>query len=207
MRFSDVIDTREELRAVIGEPNEVVTRKTLSFLDVHCQTFIARAPFVLLASSDGAGHHDISPRGDPPGFVRVVDERTLVVPDRPGNRRADTMENLLENPKIGLIFLIPGKTETLRVSGTATIVQDRALLASMAVRGKAPKLGIVVHVEEAFFHCSKCMIRSGLWRPEDWPSLEGLPSLAKTMVDAGKLELTQAEMHQRVVKDEEDRLY
>jgi hypothetical protein len=117
------------------------------------------------------------------------------------------MENILQNPSVGLIFMIPGKTETLRISGVASIVRDPDLLASMAIRGKAPKLAIVVDVQEAFFHCSKCMIRSKLWQPQEWPSLEGLPRLAETMVDAGKPELTEGEMHEIVVTDERERLY
>jgi uncharacterized protein len=127
---------------------------------------------------------DISPRGDAPGFVRILDDRTLAVPERPGNRRADTFTNLLENPTVGLIFLIPGKTETLRVSGTARIVRDSDLRDSMSVHGKAPDFALVVETEEAFFHCSKCVMRSNLWKPAEWPALEGLLSLAQTMVDA-----------------------
>ena len=206
-RFERVVRTREELRGVIPEPSGLVTRKTLTRLDRHCAAFIARSPFVLLASADGAGNVDVSPKGDPPGFVKVFDDRTLAIPDRPGNQRADSMENILQNPKVGLIFLIPGKTETLRVGGVATIVRDEALLASMAVRGRSPALAVVVEVEEAFFHCSKCMIRSKLWQPERWPDLAGLPRLAETMVDAGELELTEAEMHRIVEDDEVRRLY
>lgn len=206
-RFDSVIETRDQLRSVVAEPSELVTRKCLTSLDRHCGTFIARSPFVLLASADREGNVDVSPKGDPPGFVRILDQQTLAIPDRPGNQRADSMENILQNPKVGLIFLIPGKTETLRVSGVATIVRDPALLDSMAIRGQRPKLAIVVKVEEAFFHCSKCMIRSRLWQPDRWPDLTGLPTLAQTMVDAGKLELSEAAMHQIVQDDERERLY
>lgn len=191
----------------MGQPNEVVTRKTLSRLDRHCRTFIARSPFVVLSTADATGRQDVSPRGDPVGFVQVLDDTTLAVPDRLGNRRADSMENLLQNPRAGLIFFVPGKTETLRVSGIAAITKDPGLLASMAVRGRTPNLALVVHVEEAFFHCSKALIRSGLWDPGEWPRLDGLPTLAETMVDAGKLELPKDEMHERVRRDERDRLY
>lgn len=206
-RFNDVIETREQFRAVMGEPGDKVTRKSLSALDRHCGVFIGRAPFVLIASADADGNADVSPKGDPVGFVKIIDETTLAIPDRLGNKRADTIENILQNPNVGLIFLIPGKTETLRVSGTAQVVRDETLRTSMAVKGKSPDFAIVVSVKEAFFHCSKCMIRSKLWQSEYWPNLDGLPRLAETMVDAGKLELSESEMHKIVVNDELERLY
>ncbi|HCU89932.1 MAG TPA: pyridoxamine 5'-phosphate oxidase [Gammaproteobacteria bacterium] len=206
-RYKDVIETTEQFRSIMGDPIELVTRKTLSHLDRHCGVFIERSPFVLLASSDTDGNFDVSPKGDPEGFVKIMDKHTLAIPDRPGNRRADSIENILHNPKVGLIFLIPGKTETLRISGTAKIVRDTDLRTSMAVRGRSPEFVIVVEVVEAFFHCSKCMIRSKLWQPDHWPSLEGLPRLAETMVDAGKLELSESELHTLVMNDEVERLY
>jgi len=205
--FDHVIETREQLRAVLKEPSELVTRKSLAQLDKYCGVFIAKSPFVLLATADSHGNTDISPKGDPVGFVKVLNDKTLVVPDRPGNHRADSLENIIQNPNVGLIFLIPGKTETLRVSGTAQIVRDQDLRDSMAMRGRSPELAIVVTVEEAFFHCSKCMIRSKLWEHEQWPSLEGLPRLAETMVNAGKLDLTEEQMHEIVLNDERERLY
>ncbi len=206
-RFNDIINTREQLRSILREPSERVARKTLRSLDKHCGVFIGRSPFLLLASADVEGNVDVSPKGDPPGFVKVLDRQTLVIPDRPGNYRADSMENILQNPKVGLIFLIPGKTETLRVSGTAQIVRDAGLRKSMAINNRSPELAIVVTVKEAFFHCSKCVIRSKLWEQEHWPSLDGLPRLAETMVDAGQLELTEQEMHEIVMNDERQRLY
>lgn len=206
-RFKDIITTRDHFREIMGEPSELVTRKTLSSLDQHCATFINRSPFALISSVDTQGNMDISPKGDPAGFVKIIDETTLAIPDRLGNRRADTIENLLQNPRIGLIFLIPGKSETLRVSGSAQIVRDKDLRASMAMQGKSPDFAIVINVEEAFFHCSKCMIRSKLWNAKNWPSLEGLPRLAETMVDAGKLEISKDQMHEIVINDEKTRLY
>ena len=206
-RFSDVIETREQFREIMDEPHEIVTGKTMDKLDRHCGAFIQRSPFLLLSSVDAAGNIDISPKGDPEGFVRILDEHTLAIPDRPGNHRADTIENILQNPRIGLIFLIPGKTETLRVSGSAMIVRDQDLRSSMAIRERSPDFAIVVSVEEAFFHCSKCMIRSKLWQQEHWPDLEGLPRLADTMVDAAKLELTADQMHEIITSDERERLY
>ena len=205
--FKDVITTREAFREIMGEPSELVTRKTLTTLDKHCATFINRSPFALICSVDNRGDMDISPKGDPAGFVKILDNETLAIPDRLGNRRADTIENLLQNPRVGLIFLIPGKTETLRVSGSARIVRDESLRASMSVQGKSPDFVIVLDVEEAFFHCSKCMIRSKLWEVDHWPDLEGLPRLAETMVDAGKLEISESQMHDIVLNDEKTRLY
>jgi uncharacterized protein len=144
-------------------------------------------PFVLIASANARGQMDISPKGDAPGCVRVLDDKTLAIPDRPGNRRADTFTNVLENPRVGLIFFVPGKSETLRVSGGATIVRDADLRGSMSARGKTPDFVLAVDVEEVFFHCSKCIVRSSLWIQQAWPSLDGLPSLAQTMVDAAAL--------------------
>lgn len=208
MEFAQEITTHEQLRALMGEPvNPLVVGKVLSQLDAHCRTFIARAPFVLISSSDKDGRMDISPRGDPEGFVKILDDKTLAIPDRPGNQRYDTLTNLIDNPRIGLIFLIPGKRETLRVSGSARIILDPDLLETMAESGKAPKLAIVVDVEEAFFHCAKSMIRSKLWQPEEWPSLEGLPSLAQTMLYATKAPMPLDFVEERVAEDAEQRLY
>ena len=206
-KFKEIIKTREEFRSIMKEPSELVTRKTLLYLDKHCGAFINRSPFILLATADANGNVDISPRGDPIGFVKILDEKTLLIPDRPGNRRADSIENILQNPKVGLFFLIPGKTETLRISGTATVVRDSDIRDSMAIKGKSPDFVIAVEVQEAFFHCSKCMIRSQLWKPDQWPNLDGLPNLAETMVDAGNLELSKEDMHEIVLKDEKERLY
>lgn len=207
MQFKDIITDPAEFRQLMGEPPPPCVAKTIVRLDRHCRDFIARSPFLLIASSNVRGQMDISPKGDPPGFVRVLDELTLAIPDRPGNRRADTYTNVLENPGVGLIFLVPGKSETLRISGRATIVRDGELRESMAVRGKTPHFALVVEVEEAFFHCSKCIIRSRLWNPQEWPALEGLPNLAQTMVDGGQLPMPVEELEVIIRQDEKDRLY
>ena len=167
--FKDVVGTLDELRALMGEPSEIALRKDIGRLDEHCRAFIARAPFVLVATADRAGRCDVSPKGDAPGFVLVVDDRTLLVPDRPGNKRFDGMRNLLENPGIGLLFLVPGSEETLRVNGRARIVRDAVWLARLAAQGKTPQLAIAVDVEESFLHCAKCVKRSGLWETDRWP--------------------------------------
>ena len=206
-RFDDVITTEAELRAVIGEPSHRVRGKVVPHLDEHCRAFIARSPFLLIASGDGAGHLDVSPKGDPPGFVQVLDDHTLAVPDRPGNRRVDTFLNLLERPEVGLIFLIPGTRETLRVSGTAAIVRDARLRERMAVDGRVPDLTLVVMVERALFHCPKCMIRSKLWQPDAWPDTSDLATLGEIMVAHGKLAETVEEMQAIIDRDGRERLY
>ena len=207
MRFSDVVTDPVQLRDFIGEPPPPCVAKTITRLDIHCKSFIARSPFVLIGSSNARGEMDISPKGDAPGFVRVLDDHTLAIPDRPGNRRADTFTNVLQNSKIGLLFLIPGKTETLRISGTAAIVRDVDLRESMAARGKVPDFALGLHVEEAFFHCSKCIIRSSLWTPETWPALDGLPNLARTMIDAAALPMPIEALEEIIRQDEVERLY
>ena len=207
MEFSEVVTTEEQFRAIIGHPNERVVRKHLAALDSHCRTFIARCPFVVIASADEEGRMDVSPKGDPPGFVQVIDDRTLAIPERPGNRQAATFSNLVRNHRIALLFLIPGKDETLRVGGSAVIVRDAALRERMMVAGRIPEFAIVVTVDEAFFHCAKCVIRSHLWDAAHWPDLTGLPTLAQAMVDAGKLEQTPAELQRLIDKDQRERLY
>ncbi|MGD9714785.1 MAG: MSMEG_1061 family FMN-dependent PPOX-type flavoprotein, partial [Thermomicrobiales bacterium] len=165
---SGVVSTLEELREVLGMPSQSVIDKQLSHLDRHSRYFIGRSPFILVGTSSREGKCDVSPKGDQPGFVKVIDERNILIPDRPGNRRADTLINLLENPQIGTIFLIPGVEETLRVNGRATITRDQSLLAPCAVAGKSPSLGIIVEVDEVYFHCAMAFKRSSLWSSVDW---------------------------------------
>lgn len=157
------ITTLTELRSIYGYPSYRVQRKCLSRLDFHCRNLIAASPFLVIGSSRPCGLADVSPRGDTPGFVQVLDDKTLLIPDRPGNNRLDTMTNILENPNVGLVFLIPGINEVLRVNGTAKITQDPNLLLPNAVNGKLPKTAIVVTVSEAFLHCAKALLRSKLW--------------------------------------------
>ena len=160
------VSDRATLQQRIGEPVAHVATKEMPCLDEHCRHFISLSPFLCLGTMDADGKADVSPRGDPPGFVTVLDERTILIPDRPGNRRADSMQNILANPSVGLLFLVPGVEETLRLNGRASVVEDPALLAGMAVRGKAPKLAIRVEIEEVFFHCAKALMRSRLWDPD-----------------------------------------
>lgn len=188
MNFSEVVLNESALRTVLGAPAERAVRKELVRLDVHCRALIARSPLVLVASSDAAGRCDVSPKGDPPGFVHVLDDETLALPDRPGNRRADTFSNVLQNAHVGLLFIIPGKLETLRVNGRAQIVRDTALRERMQVAGKVPALALVVTVEQAFIHCGKCILRSRLWDAGTWPDTSALPSQAQCLVEHGLLD-------------------
>lgn len=206
-RFREVVTTEEHFRSVMGSPSALVTRKELNELDSHAREFIGRSPFLLIGTSGADGRMDMSPKGDPPGFVRVLDEKTLAIPDRLGNRRADTFLNLVVNDQIGLIFFVPGKQETLRVSGRAIIVRDLEIREQMAVGDRLPEFAIIVAVDQMFFHCAKCVIRSNLWKPELWPTLSGLSSLAETMVSAGKLRESVEEMQAIVDKDAATRLY
>lgn len=170
------IESEDALRALLGEPQPVVCAKITDRLNAKTRTFIERSPFVLLATSDDAGNCDVSPRGDPAGFVRILDERTLLVPERPGNRLADSLRNILRNPRVGLLFVLPGVGETFRVNGRATLTTDAALLAPSAVAGKPPKLGILVDIESAYTHCPKAFIRSQLWDAATFVDATALPT-------------------------------
>jgi uncharacterized protein len=171
-----VITDEDALRELLGEPADVVRAKVTDRLSDLTKQFVERSPFVLLATSAPDGTCDVSPRGDPPGFVRVLDERTLLLPERPGNRLADSLRNILANPHVGLLFVIPGVGDTLRVNGRATIVTDPGLLEPSAVEGKVPKLGLVIEVDEAFTHCSKAFLRSKLWDPSRHVDRSELPT-------------------------------
>jgi PPOX class probable FMN-dependent enzyme len=206
-RFNDVVTSEEQFRAVMGNPMPPVVKKEISYLDANCRRFIAKCPFVLISSCDGEGRMDISPKGDPAGFVQVLDDSTLAIPDRPGNRRADTFKNILQNDRVGLFFLIPGKQETLRASGRGIIVRDLSLREQMAISSKIPDFAIVVTVDQVFFHCPKCVIRSHLWSPETWPDKTGLPSLAEAVVAAGKLDISVEQVQEMIEHDAKTRLY
>ena len=172
----NVITNEAQLRAIIGDPSETVLLKLYDRINELTGEFIERSPFVCVATIDPEGGLDVSPRGDPAGFVRVLDERTLLIPERPGNKIADTLRNLLADPRIALLFLIPGVGDTFRVNGHAVITDDAELLAQCAVDGKLPKLGLLVSVEEAYTHCPKAMIRSDLWNPQRHIERGALPS-------------------------------
>jgi PPOX class probable FMN-dependent enzyme len=170
------ITDEAELRSILGTPSPVVASKISDRLNDLTRQFIERSPFVCVATKLPDGGIDVSPRGDPASFVRILDERTLLIPERPGNRLADTLTNLLGDPAIGLLFLIPGVGDSFRVNGRAYVTDDPELLAASAVEGSPPKLGIVVSIEEAYTQCSKALIRSDLWNPEHHIDRSELPS-------------------------------
>ena len=166
-RFGEVITTEQDLRKIVGPANRWFTSKILNRLDRRCQEFIAASPFVVVGSTDTFGMVDLSPKGDRAGFVRCLDDATLAIPDRRGNRRVDTFHNLLQNPGVGLIFFVPHQRETLRVTGRAMIVRDQDVRSAMD-HGQVPDLAMIVGVEKAFFHCGKCITRSNLWNYDEY---------------------------------------
>src|SRR5215475_14858804 len=191
------ITDEPELRAILGTPSDVVCSKISDRLNDLTRQFIERSPFVCVATKLPDGGIDVSPRGDPPSFVRILDERTLLIPERPGNRLADTLTNLLADPAIGLLFLIPGVGDTFRVNGRAYITDDPELLAASAVEGSPPKLGIVVSIEEAYTQCPKALIRSDLWNPEHHIDRSELPSSGEIMRAVREDESFDAEKYDR----------
>ena len=206
-RFRDVITSPEEMREIVGDIFPVAATKVIDHLDAFCVGFIAHAPFFVIGSGGGDRDVEVSPKGDPAGFVRVLDKNTLAIPDRPGNARMDTFMNVLENPRVSMIFIVPGRKDTLRVIGKAQIVRDEDLRQSMIIKGKVPELAMVVHVEHAFFHCAKCMVRSSLWEPAGWPDRSGMPSLGAALVAHSKLTEPAEEVDDYLEADEREGLY
>ncbi|NDU74692.1 pyridoxamine 5'-phosphate oxidase family protein [Actinomadura sp. DSM 109109] len=176
------ITSAAELRELLGAPMRRAIDKERTTLHDWDRAWLARSPFCLIATSDAAGNCDVSPKGDPPGFTHVIDGTTIALPDRPGNRRADGFMNLLSNPHVGLIFFVPGRAETLRINGRATLVREAPFFDAMVVKGHRPALALVVDIEQIFFHCAKALMRSKLWKPEEWDP-EALPPHARIVKD------------------------
>jgi PPOX class probable FMN-dependent enzyme len=196
-----------ELRPLYHDPSSMVIEKQIDRIDPHCRNFIARSPLVILGSIHPVRGMDVSPRGDPPGFVKVLDEHHLAIPDRPGNNRLDTMENLLENPKIGLLFIIPGIADVLRINGTARLTRAQPLLESMAANGKLPKLALVVSVTEVFLHCARALMRARLWSNDYRVERNQLPTLGRMIVEQGKPAGVTAEEADARINAAYDNLY
>lgn len=193
------IETLAALRRVYRRPTGRAVIKTLPALDHHCRRFIELSPFLVIASGDGQGTMDASPRGEEPGFVHVLDDRTLAIPDRPGNNRLDTLENILANPAVGLIFFVPGVEETLRINGTAEIRDNAELLARFEVEGKRPATVLIVRMGEAYLHCAKALMRSRLWSDEVRVDRSVLPSMGRMLKD--QIGLTEEPESQEVMRE------
>jgi PPOX class probable FMN-dependent enzyme len=194
--FQDVITTEAELREHYRQPPELTQRKRIDHLDAHCRAFIEHATFVLLGSRAPDGTADVSPKGGPPGFVVTLDEHHLAIPDLKGNNLLDTFTNLLGDPAIGLLFVIPGQDETLRVNGTAAIVRDEAVLDQCAIRDQRPTAAIGVTVSEAFIHCAKAFRRGVMWKPDEWPDRTDLASAACMLRDHVEIEAAAEDIEQ-----------
>jgi PPOX class probable FMN-dependent enzyme len=183
-KATDLVTTEEQLRAIVpNPPNGTQDVKIIDHIDKHCRVWIERSPFLVMTTSDADGRLDCSPKGDPAGFVKVLDDKTLAIPDRPGNRRFDGFLNIFQTGRVGLIFFVPNRNETVRVNGTAELVRDLPLREGMSIKGRVPELAVLVRVEEAFYHCGKAIIRSGLWAPDKAAPTEGLPTYAEANVD------------------------
>jgi PPOX class probable FMN-dependent enzyme len=206
-RIIDTLQTIDDLRGVIGQPGSLAVRKDIGRIDSNFAGYIARSPFMLLSTYGESGTCDVSPRGDKPGFAKILDEAHLALPERPGNRRADSLQNIMETGRVALLFLIPGMGETLRINGTAAITRDSRLLESMAVDGKPPLVSIVVTVEEAYLHCPKAFLRSQLWNAGAWPDPEERPSVACIYQDQLSLEHVPIDAIQASLAEDEKHLW
>lgn len=195
------INTVEELRELLGHPSELVEKKVISYLDHHCYDFISKSPFLVISTSDERGNCDVSPRGDKPGFVYMLDQNRLVIPERRGNKRLDTLKNILANPNVGLLFIIPGMGETLRVNGKASLTTDVSVLEKMTAQNVQPLVGIEVEVEECYIHCAKAFRRSGLWESHTWPDSTSLPSAAKILFEHSRIEGTSVDDIEESLKE------
>ena len=196
----------DDLRSLYPEPSALAVAKQLDRLDPHAVHFIGRSPFLVMATADASGACDASPRGDAPGFVAVLDERRLVIPDRPGNNRVDSLGNLAANPQVGLLFFVPGVLETLRVNGRAALTTDAAHLAPLAVEGRTPRSALLVTVEEVYFHCGKALKRSSLWDPARHAEAGEIPTLGRILADQTRA-IGVAEAEARVATGYRDHLY
>jgi hypothetical protein len=206
--FKDVVTTEAELRSIVtGGPSERAVMKERGRLDDQSRAFIGLSPFLLLATSGADGTCDVSPKGDAPGFVHVVDDERLVIPERNGNKRMDSMKNLLTNSHIGLLFVVPGLDYTLRINGRAWITRDPQLLDSMTAHGVVPKLAVGVEVQQAYFHCVKSFRRSGLWAHATWPSADALPSYACTVFNQIKPANGTVDDWEQQIKESDAKLY
>jgi hypothetical protein len=205
--FQHLLTTEADIRELVGKPFERSIRKERNSIDELCRGFIARSPFLLMATSGSNGTCDVSPKGDAAGFVKVLDEKRFVIPERNGNNRLDGISNILANPNVGLIFIIPGCDYTLRINGRACVTRDPELLAATAAHGVTPKFAIGVETEQAFFHCVKSFRRARLWMHAQWPSLDDLPSYACTVFNQIQPDNATLEDYERTINESNAKLY
>ncbi len=203
----EIVDNREKLRTHYDLPSHYVSDKEIDHVDALAARFIEQTGLVFLSTQRADGQLDISPRGDPPGFMKLISPTLLALPDRPGNHRVDTFENILQNPQIGLICVIPGHRDTLRISGEACLVCDEKLAETCAISGKPALSVLLIKVTRVLCHCPKAFVRGGVWAQEKWPDTTSVPSLAEMMSAHGKLEDSVAEIEGVVRRDGENRLY
>ncbi|SMF79606.1 hypothetical protein SAMN05661091_1738 [Paenibacillus uliginis N3/975] len=199
------ITSEEELREMLGYPSPLVVKKTIDHIDSHAMNFIRQSPIIFISTSDVSGACDVSPRGDAAGFVHMIDSKHLVIPERPGNRRMDSILNILSNPYIGIVFVIPQIEETLRVNGKACVTKDKNILESMMANGKIPSVGIGVTVEECYIHCAKSFKRSKLWDHESWPDRSTLPKPSEIL--AAHTGAREEDVRKSLKESYEKRLY
>jgi PPOX class probable FMN-dependent enzyme len=203
-----VLETETALRELYGTPGELAAKKQLTYLDKHARRFLELCPFLVISTQGADGLGDVSPKGDAPGFVAVLDDRTILIPDRPGNNRIDTLGNLTENPGVGILFMIPGVNETLRINGHARVIADTGLLTQFAVRDRLPKTGILVEVKEMYLHCAKALVRSKLWDDDYRVERTVLPSLGQMIADQVEdATVDVAAADRRIADSEKNNLY
>lgn len=188
------IETKDQLRAVYQMPGDTAVRKQLDRLDVHARHFLEKSPFVMIGSQDLAGNGDVTPKGDGAGFIHVLDDTTVAIPDRPGNNRLDTWENILENPAVGLCCMIPGMNETLRINGEGRLTVDADLCQKLAMNGRPALSVLVIKIRQVYMHCAKAYIRSALWKPESWPDRSEIPTLGEIIRDQLEITASAAEI-------------
>ena len=198
--FATALQDEAALRELYEMPNAVVAQKEIDHLDVHCRRYLELCSFALIASADSSGRCDVTPRGGPPGFIRVLDDRLLAIPDATGNKRLDTMRNVVQTGRAGLLLLLPGRGQTLRINGRACVSADPELLSTLTAVGKPPRAALVIAVEEVFTHCPKAFVRSGIWDPATWPRKEDQPSPAAMLRDhVGDPDFTLEQAEQRMI--------
>ena len=204
---TDVVTSVEEIYTEQRQPYDSQTNKFIDHIDEYCRVWIEHSTFLTMATVDGAGNMDVSPKGDPAGFVKILDNKTLAIPDRPGNHRYDGFRNIFETGRIGLLFLVPNRNEVVRVNGSAQVVRDRNVRELCAIKGRVPDFAVIVHVEEAFYHCGKSIIRSRLWYPGEQLPVDALPTYAEALIAHGKLTEDYDDLAARLRHNDENRLY